>query len=372
MKRFEPVFLVLFVFTLNSAVVSGQSEQGNLPVETFTVVLDAGHGGYDPGAKGPHSVEKNITLTIVKMTEKILADSQPDVKVILTRTDDTFITLNHRAKIANENNADLFISVHCNSNPDKNFSGAETYVMGLHKSNENLEVAKIENAIILTESDHQKIYDGFNPNADEDYIMLSMIQAASMNKSLDFAQLVQNEIAALAGLRNRGVMQAGFVVLYLTTMPGVLVETGFLTNPSDEKLLLNEATQYKIAMALATAVSNYRKIFPNSLQIHDLKEITDNNKVSSDSTQRIYRIWFTSDKKNRKPAHFKNLPNLWSFSNENGFHYAFDSASTMQEINQKIDLHIKNKRIKKRWIKSLKIIETEDNKIISVMNPVSK
>ncbi|NCC74177.1 MAG: N-acetylmuramoyl-L-alanine amidase [Sphingobacteriia bacterium] len=372
MKRFEPVFLVLLVFTLNSAVVSGQPGQGNLSVETFTVVLDAGHGGYDPGAKGPHSVEKDITLTIVKMTEKILADNQPDVKVILTRTDDTFITLNHRAKIANENNADLFISVHCNSNPDKNFSGAETYVMGLHKSDENLEVAKIENAIILTESDHKKIYDGFDPHADEDYIMLTMIQSASMNKSLDFAQLVQDEIAAFTGLRNRGVMQAGFVVLYHTTMPGVLVETGFLTNPSDEKLLLDEANQHKIALAVAKAVSKFREIFPNSLQIHDLKETTDNNKVSSDSTRRIYRIWFTSYKKNKKPAHFKNLPNLWSFSNENGFHYTFDSACTVQEINQKIDLHIKNKRIKKRWMKSLKILETEDNKIISILNPESR
>ena len=231
MKRLKYIFLVSIAIAMVSDNISGQEFQTAYRFDK--VVLDPGHGGYDTGARGSKSEEKNITLNIALLTGKLIRQNLPDVEVIYTRTTDEFVELHRRAKIANESAADLFISIHCNSNLSPQPYGAETYVMGLHKTEENLEVAKAENAAILMEENYIEQYGGFNPNLDEDYIMLNMFQSANIEQSLDFSLLAQDKLHAVGGLRNRGVRQAGFVVLYLTTMPGVLIETGFLSNPKE-------------------------------------------------------------------------------------------------------------------------------------------
>ena len=215
-------FLILFLlyFFVNFATAQ----------KVNTVVLDAGHGGHDTGALGKNSREKDITLAVVLKLRDYIRSNMKDVKVILTRDDDTFVELYRRARIANENNADLFISIHCNSTKSAYAYGVETFVMGLHKSQANLAVAKAENAAILLEDNYVEKYDGFDPNSPEGNIFFNMMQNAFLDKSLSFAGKVQHQLVDNLLMLNRGVKQAGFLVLYKTAMPGVLIETGFLSN----------------------------------------------------------------------------------------------------------------------------------------------
>jgi N-acetylmuramoyl-L-alanine amidase len=230
------------------------------------VVIDAGHGGHDPGAMGKHSREKDIVLSIALKTGEYIEKNMKDVQVIYTRKKDEFIELYRRAQIANENHADLFISIHCNSNPKSHPYGAETYVMGLHKSEDNLEVAKLENAPILLESDYSARYEGFDPNSDEAYIVFNLYQNIFIDQSLSMAVKVQEQFRERVGRHDRGVKQAGFMVLYKTTMPGILVETGFLSNPEEEKFLLSELGQVYLASAIYRAFRDYKKEFEGDIK----------------------------------------------------------------------------------------------------------
>lgn len=223
-----------------------------------TVVLDAGHGGHDTGALGKNSREKDITLAIVLKLRDYIRENMKDVKVICTRSDDTFVELYRRAHIANENKADLFISIHCNSSKSTAAYGVESYVMGLHKSEANLAVAKAENAAILLEDDYVEKYDGFDPNSAEGNIFFSMMQNAFLDRSLAFAGQVQHQLVDNLNMYNRGVKQAGFLVLYKTAMPGVLIETGFISNPSNERFLLSEKGQDQTALAIYKALRDYK------------------------------------------------------------------------------------------------------------------
>jgi N-acetylmuramoyl-L-alanine amidase len=223
------------------------------PGKIFTVVIDAGHGGHDPGALGQRSREKNINLAIALELGRQISSSAGEVRVIYTREKDNFVELYRRAGIANESKADLFISIHCNANRNHTLKGAETYVMGLHKSQANLNIAKLENAAILLETDYQSTYNGFDPNSDESYIIFSMNQNLNLGKSTDFAAAIQEQMEERVGMNNRGVRQAGFLVLYKTTMPSVLVETGYLSNPDEEKFLISEKGQNYIASAIFRA-----------------------------------------------------------------------------------------------------------------------
>lgn len=223
------------------------------------VVIDAGHGGHDPGASGKYSVEKNIALSIALKTGSYIKQYLPDVEVIYTRTDDRFVELHRRAKIANEKKADLFISIHCNANSSSSPYGTETYVMGLHKSADNLEVAKLENAAILQEENYSDMYEGFDPNQDEDYITLTMFQNAFLEQSTLFADKVQDQFRERVKLTDRGVKQAGFLVLYKIAMPGVLIETGFLSNSRDEAFLASEDGQVYLASAIYRAFKEYKE-----------------------------------------------------------------------------------------------------------------
>lgn len=263
-KRIDQRFLILCLLYFFVNLASAQ--------KVNTVVLDAGHGGHDTGALGKNSREKDITLAVVLKLRDYIHDNMKDVKVILTRSDDTFIELYRRARIANENNADLFISVHCNSTKATSAFGVETFVMGLHKSEANLAVAKAENAAILLEDDYVEKYDGFDPNSPEGNIFFSMMQNAFLDRSLAFAGKVQHQLVDNLHMLNRGVKQAGFLVLYKTAMPGVLIETGFISNPKDEKFLLSDRGQDVMAQAIFKALRDYKNQVerrPNDQQYSD-------------------------------------------------------------------------------------------------------
>ena len=244
-----PVFLFLGISPL----------YGQRGVKISTVVIDAGHGGKDPGASGKHSHEKNITLAIALKLGHYIEQNMPDVKVIYTRKTDRFIPLYKRAEIANKNHADIFISIHCNSSTSSKPYGVETYVLGLHKNAANLAVAQKENAAILYE-DNPKKYDGFD-NSPESYISLSLFQSPYLKESLNLANKIEQQMRYRAGRKARGVFQAGFLVLWRTTMPSVLVETGFLSNPKEEAFLLSSKGQTYIASAIYRAFRDYKTEF---------------------------------------------------------------------------------------------------------------
>jgi len=222
-----------------------------------TVVIDAGHGGHDTGCLGSSAKEKEVTLAVALRLGKLIEDAFPDVSVVYTRKNDRFVELHERAGIANRAKADLFICIHANSGNPAAF-GAETYVMGLHKTAENLAVSRRENASVLLESDYKTKYDGFDPNSPEANIIFTLFQNAFMNQSLNFASKVQVEFEEFAGRYNRGVKQAGFLVLYRTSMPAVLIETGFLTNKAEERYLLSKKGEGDMAESIFRAFKAYK------------------------------------------------------------------------------------------------------------------
>lgn len=221
------------------------------------VVIDAGHGGSDPGAKGKNSVEKEITLSIALKLGDMIRSRFPDVEVFQTRTTDVFIPLFRRIQFANEQNADLFISVHCNFISNTRTRGTETFVMGLHRADDNLEVAKRENASILLEQNYEANYEGYDPNSPEGHIMLSMYQNNYLDKSIEFAAAVEREFGSHMLSKSRGVKQAGFAVLRRASMPAVLVESGFLSNDTDEAFLVSQEGQSQVAESVTRAFAGF-------------------------------------------------------------------------------------------------------------------
>ena len=225
-----------------------------------TIVIDAGHGGKDTGALGKVSKEKDLNLAVALKFGNYIKENLPDVKVIYTRNKDKFVELSQRAAIANRNNADVFISIHCNSTEVANSaSGAETFVMGESKNEKNLAVAKKENAAILLE-DNTDAYDNFDPNSTEAYILFSLSQSLYQSQSLNLAGKVQKQFAS-KGRNDRGVQQAGFLVLWKTSMPSILVELGFINNVKEEQFLNSEKGQTQMALSLYHAFEEYKREF---------------------------------------------------------------------------------------------------------------
>src|SRR5687767_14721194 len=222
------------------------------------VVIDAGHGGHDNGTHGKLLKEKDVALNIALKVGTYIEKNIPGVKVIYTRRDDRYLALDERADIANRNKADLFICIHANANPNTKAFGTETFVMGLHKDEDNLAIAQRENSVILMDENYEERYEGFNPSSPESYILFELIQSAYQESSLKFAQKVEGQFKDRVGRLSRGVKQAGFVVLWRTTMPSVLIETGFLTNSTEEKFLAGEEGQELIASGIYRAFKEYK------------------------------------------------------------------------------------------------------------------
>ena len=249
------IILVAFLLPLTLFAQRGE--------KITTVVIDPGHGGKDTGALGAISKEKDLNLTVALLTGDYIKKNCPDVKVIYTRERDVFVGLNERAMIANRNNADVFISIHCNSTDVKGSTamGAETFVLGEHKNAANLQVAKNENSAILYEEDASEQYGDFDLNSPEAYIALSLFQQEYLNQSLQLAANVQEQFSKRVGRKDRGVQQAGFLVLWKTAMPSILIELGFISNAAEERFLASESGQVYMASAIYRAFRDFKTSF---------------------------------------------------------------------------------------------------------------
>ncbi|MBN1650173.1 MAG: N-acetylmuramoyl-L-alanine amidase [Bacteroidales bacterium] len=289
------LFFIAFLLTYSSEI------QGQNLVDR--IVIDAGHGGKDPGASGKHSREKDITLAIALKAGHLVERNLKDVNVIYTRKTDVFIPLNTRANIANNSKADLFISIHCNSNTSSQPKGSETYVMGMHKSEDNLKVAMLENSAILLEDDYKTNYEGFDPSSTENHIIFNFFQNSFQAQNLEMASTLQKEFKLNTAVRDRGVNSAGFWVLYKTAMPGVLIELGFLSNPSDEAYLLSAKGQNQMAQAIFNAIKSFKENHDN-LELQKLgidRSQLQKPKLGDNSEEKVsYRVQFLSLSKNRK------------------------------------------------------------------------
>ncbi|MCF8357976.1 MAG: N-acetylmuramoyl-L-alanine amidase [Prolixibacteraceae bacterium] len=248
------ILIVFLAFTLQ---VNGEGDDYKLK----TVVIDPGHGGIDPGANIGILYEKDIVLPVALKAGQLIKRNFPEVEVIFTREKDVFVPLSERADIANKAKADLFMSIHINYCSTERVNGAETYILGQHRSQENLEVAKMENSVILLEEDYTTRYEGFDPTSAESYIMFEMIQNQFLEQSRLFAEKLQYRFVNSAKRRDRGVRQAGFLVLRRTSMPSVLVELGFLSNGNEQKYLKSRRGQNDLAQSLYEAFSEYKARF---------------------------------------------------------------------------------------------------------------
>lgn len=254
MAKFENFVPILALLIFTCAAMPALTKK-----QIKIIVIDAGHGGHDPGCQYGGSQEKTVTLKIALELGKRLSTLLPDVKIVYTRKTDTFVQLWERADMANKAQADLFISIHCNANKNAAVLGTETFAMGLHKADENLDVAKRENEAILLEDNYQEKYEGFDPNSPETHIILSLHQNAYLEKSIDLASRIEKQFGKIDKRPSRGVKQAGFLVLWKTKMPSVLIETGFLSNKSDRVLLTSKDGVDKITLALANSLIDFKK-----------------------------------------------------------------------------------------------------------------
>jgi len=327
-RRLFTTILLGVAILLSSAVYAQRG------VKISTVVIDAGHGGKDPGASGKHSKEKNITLAIALKLGHYIEEYMPNVKVIYTRKTDRFIPLYKRAEIANKNHADLFISIHCNASTSSRPYGAETFVLGLHKNKANLEIAQKENAAIRYENNPKK-YNGFN-NSPESYISLSLFQSPYLKESLDFANKIEQQFKTRAGRKARGVFQAGFLVLWQTTMPSVLVETGFLSNPKEEAFLLSKKGQTYIASAIYRAFKAYKIEFEKENAVVNTPHATIHKKTGVTKNQRTkavvdYRVQFytSSHLVHNFATRFKSIPEVGYYRHNGIYKYTSGHFTTL-------------------------------------------
>jgi N-acetylmuramoyl-L-alanine amidase len=370
--------LCLFLIFTTSLFFNGYANGTNDFFGIKTVVIDAGHGGKDGGCVGSIANEKNIALSISLKLGKYIQDNFKDVKVIYTRSTDVFIELGERAKIANKANADLFICIHVNSGTAPTAIGTETYVMGLHKTESNLKVAQRENASILLEDDYKSKYENFDPNSPESYIVLTLTQSAHLEQSLNFAAKVQKEFTEKVGRYNRGVRQAGFLVLHQTAMPSVLIETGFITNKEEEKFLASDIGQDYMASAIFRAFKEYK----NEIESKGIKE---EPKKLEDGKQKPEVIEVVDDKKNKKdkkkpeevvqkieegvvfkiqiatssikteliPANFNGLEGVDLYEAGGLFRYTYGKEKNMGDANS-LQLQLKDKGFKDAFIVAFK------------------
>ena len=339
-KKYQSLRLLFTIFflLLFSITYSQKEEQYSLR----TVVIDPGHGGQDDGTSGKQSKEKDIALSISLKLGNLIKENIPGVAVIYTREKDVFIPLNERADIANKNKADLFISIHCNGNTNSGAYGTETYAMGLHKTDGNLEVAKKENSAILYEEDYSTKYEGFDPNSAESYIIFTFLQNTFINQSLNYASFVQDQFETRAQRKNRGVKQAGFLVLWKTTMPSVLIEVGFLTNPKEELFLISNEGQDYIASAIYRAFKDYKKTieeksqFASKIDTPLIEQPKETPFEEIDSSSVFFKVQLASAKNpiSTSSDYFQGLKNVEELKFDNIYKYTIGSSANYNEMVQ--------------------------------------
>ncbi|MCG9912389.1 MAG: N-acetylmuramoyl-L-alanine amidase [Flavobacteriales bacterium] len=316
-----------------------------------TVCIDPGHGGHDPGCHGSFVNEKNVALAIGLKLGNLIETYYPDVKVVYTRKTDVFVELHRRAEIANKANADLFICIHCNA-AGADAHGAETYALGLHKTEANLAVAKRENEAILLEDDYKVHYEGFDVNSPEGSVIFSFLQNTYLNRSLSFASKVQHYFKTDAGRYDRGVKQAGFLVLWKTAMPSVLIETGFLTNKNEEKYMMEPANQLVMATAIFKAFTDYKNEIEGTQVKHNLpkekqteekaemknedKKLSENpNPVHTDKAERpVFKVQFYSGPTliNNAEERFRGVKQIGYYKTSNGYCYTSGESTSVEEM----------------------------------------
>lgn len=265
---------------------------------SYTLVLDAGHGGKDPGAVGKFSQEKDLNLALVLKVGELINAQYPDVKVVYTRDNDVFIPLQTRADIANKNNADLFISIHANASENKASKGVETFILGTEKMEKNLDVAMRENAVMKLEADYKTTYQGFDPNSIDSYIMFELMQNSFMDQSLQFAEQVQQRFVGHLNRSDRGVQQASFWVLLKTACPAILFEMGFISNPEEERYLNQDASMAQMANAIVNAFGAYthkQAVRKETLENQTNETQSTENRVGPKSEEKPTQVLFTQE-----------------------------------------------------------------------------
>ena len=318
----------------------------------FTLVIDPGHGGHDAGALGAISKEKNINLAVALRFGKYVEQNLPEVRVIYTRKTDVFIPLNERANIANRANADLFISVHTNALPaGKIARGFETYTLGMHRAKDNLDVAMRENSVISMEKDYQQRYQGFDPRSSESYIIFEFIQGKNMERSVELARMIQRGVCDGANRPDKGVHQAGFLVLRETSMPGCLIELGFITTPDEERLLNNDSRVDDIARGIYEAFAKYKNKYDESVSVPyrakdseevNIPKIVPDQKPEpkkevkkaevADAPVFKLQIFVGSRNLRKGDAHFKGETDYDSYQEGNMVKYTMGASTNYNEI----------------------------------------
>src|SRR5690554_5800781 len=349
--------LVVMVFTITTSFAA---DSGQTPPREFVVVLDAGHGGKDPGKVAHGYKESHIALNIVL---KIGAELEkiPNIKVIYTRKSDVFVELSERAAIANKNNADLFVSVHCNAHSSQ-AHGTETFVLGLHKNQANFEVAKRENEVIYLEENYEENYGGFDPNAPESLIGMVLMQEEYLDQSILLASLVQNNIVSNLKLTDRSVKQAGFWVLHNTYMPSVLIEMGFLTNKKEGAYLNSTKGQAEMGREISNAIKNYISsltLSEDKIKHPDVKEL-EVEKAIETTKEAIYegvnfrvQLAATSKRLNVNSSNFKGLKDIAREKEDGLYKYYYGETSDYNKI-QVIKTFVQQKGFPSAYIVAFK------------------
>ena len=359
MKPSERILILLLGVFLTIFYTTSLTAQSR----SFTVVIDPGHGGRDPGALGSTSKEKDIVLSVGLKLGKLIEDNHPDVKVIYTRDKDVFVPLNQRATIANKAHADLFISLHCNALDRRKTSpqGVETFVLGLHRSNDNLDVAKAENAVIMYEDDYSVKYEGFNPNEPESYIIFEYLANEFLDQSVQLASLVQNQLVSNSKRVNRNVRQAGFLVLREVAMPSVLVELGYISNKQEENYLKSSSGQTSLANSIYNGFREYKREHDKKSFVFSNRTLGTPDSRSGGVVQSIggieYRIQiFASVNKLENGApEFKGLGPVDFYKDGNLYKYTYGKTNNPNDLKNEL------RDVKKKF-KDAFIIELENGK----------
>ncbi|WP_274475577.1 N-acetylmuramoyl-L-alanine amidase family protein [Mangrovimonas aestuarii] len=357
---YTPIALLVLLVSIPVSSVFSQANS-----EKFVVVLDAGHGGNDPGNLGNGFKEKDIALKVVLAVGKAL-EKNKDIKVIYTRETDVFIELRERAAIANKADADLFVSIHCNSH-NSSAHGTETFVLGLHANSKNFEVAKKENEVIFLEKDYEKHYDGFDPNSPQSLIGLTLMQEEYLDQSIELASYIEKNFTTNLKRNSRGVKQAGFWVLHNTYMPSVLIELGFLTYKKEGVFLNSWSGQQKMANSIENAILSYKKVLDQNMGEEVYANMIEDDELPNSGLPEIYnnvvfkvQIAASSKMLDPKPYNFKGLKHMSREKVDGLYKYYYGYTSDYNQIKQ---MH---EQAKKKGYDTCFVVAFKDGKAVSL------